>query len=296
MQIAIFNKYPTKETLELTRGIISFLKKNKVPVSLNKKLAKSLNLDKKHPVFSSFINKKNVPDFFISIGGDGNILESITRIADTEIPIIGINTGRLGFLSVIKKEDYKDSLDNIINGNYKIESRALLNLETKTNLYGNLNFALNEIAVNRKDSTSMITIKTYLNNEYLNTYWADGLIISSPTGSTGYSLSCGGPIVMPKSENFIITPVAPHNLNARPFVIPDNYKITLKVEGRSKNFLVTLDSRVETFNSSLELVVSKEKFNAKLVKIQGQNYSSTLRNKLLWGVDKRNPSLPSINY
>ena len=296
MQIAIFSKYPTKETLALTRGIISFLKTKKITVILNKKLAKSLNSDEKHPVFSSFVNKKNIPDFFISIGGDGSILESITRIAETEIPIIGINTGRLGFLSVIKKEDYKDSLDNIINGSYKIESRALLNLKTTTNLYGNLNFALNEITVNRKDSTSMITIKTYLNNEYLNTYWADGLIISSPTGSTGYSLSCGGPIVMPKSENFIITPVAPHNLNARPFVIPDNYKITLKVEGRSKNFLVTLDSRVKTFNSSLELIISKEKFNAKLVKIQGQNYSSTLRNKLLWGVDKRNQSFPSINY
>jgi len=296
MQIAIFSKYPTKETLTLTRGIISFLKTKKITVILNKKLAKSLNSDEKHPVFSSFVNKKNIPDFFISIGGDGSILESITRIAETEIPIIGINTGRLGFLSVIKKEDYKDSLDNIINGSYKIESRALLNLKTTTNLYGNLNFALNEITVNRKDSTSMITIKTYLNNEYLNTYWADGLIISSPTGSTGYSLSCGGPIVMPKSENFIITPVAPHNLNARPFVIPDNYKITLKVEGRSKNFLVTLDSRVKTFNSSLELIISKEKFNAKLVKIQGQNYSSTLRNKLLWGVDKRNQSFPSINY
>ena len=296
MQIAIFNKYPTKETLSLTRGIISFLTTKNATILLNKELARSLNLSKKYPVFTSFVNKKNIPDFFVSIGGDGSILESITRIANAEIPIIGINTGRLGFLSIIKKEDYKESLENIINGNYKIESRALLNLKTRTNLYGNLNFALNEITINRKDSTSMITIKTYLNNEYLNTYWADGLIISTPTGSTGYSLSCGGPIVMPKSENFIITPVAPHNLNARPFVIPDDYEITLKVEGRSKNFLVTLDSRVETFNSSLELVVSKENFNAKLVKIQGQNYSSTLRNKLLWGVDKRNQSFPSINY
>jgi len=296
MQIAIFNKYPTKETLSLTRGIISFLTTKNATILLNKELARSLNLSKKYPVFTSFVNKKNTPDFFVSIGGDGSILESITRIANAEIPIIGINTGRLGFLSIIKKEDYKESLENIINGNYKIESRALLNLKTRTNLYGNLNFALNEITINRKDSTSMITIKTYLNNEYLNTYWADGLIISTPTGSTGYSLSCGGPIVMPKSENFIITPVAPHNLNARPFVIPDDYEITLKVEGRSKNFLVTLDSRVETFNSSLELVVSKENFNAKLVKIQGQNYSSTLRNKLLWGVDKRNQSFPSINY
>jgi len=295
MQIAIFSKYPTKENLTLIKGIIYFLTTKKINIILNKRLAKNLSLEKKYPVFSSFINKKNVPDFFISIGGDGSILESVTLIGDAEIPMVGINTGRLGFLSVIKKEDYKKSLDSIINGNYEIESRALLNLKTTTNLYGNLNFALNEIAVNRKDSTSMITIKTYLNNEYLNTYWADGLIISSPTGSTGYSLSCGGPIVMPKSENFIITPVAPHNLNARPFVITDNYKITLKVEGRSKKFLVNLDSRIEAFDSSLELVISKEKFNAKLVKIQGQNYSSTLRNKLLWGVDKRNQSFP-INY
>jgi NAD+ kinase len=228
------------------------------------------------------------PNFFCSIGGDGTMLKTITLVGASEIPIIGINTGRLGFLSGISIEEIENAMDKIFAGNFELDKRSLVRLESLNNPYNRSNFALNEITVHKNDNTTMMTIHTWVNGEFLNAYWADGLIISTPTGSTAYSLSCGGPLVMPDSANFIITPISPHNLNVRPIIISDKDVVTLKIEGRNKNFLVTLDSRQEIFDANEELTIMREKFEINLVRLQGNDFMSTLRQKLMWGMDKRN--------
>ncbi|NVO01804.1 MAG: NAD kinase [Bacteroidetes bacterium] len=231
---------------------------------------------------------KEKVDFLISIGGDGTILDTIKLVEDSEIPILGINTGRLGFLSSISKDEINSSIEDILRKKYKIESRTLLKVNTSINLFGKNNYALNELSILKNFSTSMISIKAYINDDYLNTYWADGIIVATPTGSTAYSLSCGGPILTPDSKNFIITPIASHNLTVRPIVIPDSSIIKLKVEGREQNFIIGLDSRSETYKSSIELIIKKEDFKINLIKIFNETYYSTIRNKLMWGIDKRN--------
>lgn len=227
-------------------------------------------------------------DYLLSIGGDGTLLESATIVADTGIPILGINTGRLGFLSSVKDTDIELAIKELSEGKYTLDKRTLLSLETKGGLFGKTNFALNELTVHKKDTSSMITVHTFINGEFLNTYWADGLIIATPTGSTGYSLSCGGPIISPGSENFIITPIAPHNLNIRPFVVADDCVLKLQVEGRGENFLATLDSRSATIDESTELTVRKSPFQINLIRLSNESFLTTLRNKLMWGADKRN--------
>ena len=247
-----------------------------------------MNLNLFLGTYNSYEELKNGVDLFVSIGGDGTILDATTIIRDSEIPIIGVNTGRLGFLADIAKNEIPKTIKQLVNKRFTIDRRVMLKLETDCGIFGDLNFALNEVTISRKDTTSMITISTYINNQFLNSYWADGLIIATPTGSTGYSLSCGGPIVMPGSNNFIITPIAPHNLNVRPLVISDEYTIKVKVEGRENQFLVALDSRIESLESGVELIISKERFKTKMIETDTQDFSSTLRNKLLWGLDKRN--------
>lgn len=227
-------------------------------------------------------------DFLISVGGDGTILDTISSIGDSEIPIVGINTGRLGFLANNSKEDVENVIDLLVAGDYRLEQRTLLTLDTEDNLFGNYNFALNEITIHKKDSSSMITLHTYVDDEFLNSYWADGLIISTPTGSTAYSLSCGGPILDPSSNSFIINPIAPHNLTARPIIIPDEAVISVEVEGREEEFLVTLDSRSKTITNKYRLKIYKSDFHINLVQFNNQNFFKTIRNKLLWGQDKRN--------
>lgn len=227
-------------------------------------------------------------DLFLSIGGDGTFLDTITFVRNSGIPVLGVNTGRLGFLASISKDDILHAVDDVIAKKYKLEKRSLLCLKTRSNLFGELNFALNELTVLKKDTSSMITINTYINNQYLNSYWADGLIIATPTGSTAYSLSCGGPIITPESENFVITPIASHNLTVRPIVIPDSYEIKLKVDGRGENYLLSLDSRSQTIDHSTELTIVKESFFINLVRLENEKFFSTIRNKLMWGLDKRN--------
>jgi len=239
------------------------------------------------PTFSQLDSTYN---FFFSIGGDGTLLKSITYVRDLNIPIVGINTGRLGFLATIPKESISESIENLMNENYSISERSLLSVTTqpeKQNLL-TLNFALNEIAVNRKNTTSMIKVETQVNGEYLNSYWSDGLILSTPTGSTGYSLSCGGPVIHPESHSIVITPIAPHNLNARPLVLPDSSIITLKVSGRENQFLLSLDSRIATLDNETEITIQKTSFSIKMVQMIGTTFIKTLRQKLLWGEDKRN--------
>lgn len=229
-------------------------------------------------------------DMFVSFGGDGTMLRAATYVQDLDIPMVGVNTGRLGFLSTFKKEDVKKVVTEFVAGAYSIEERSLVEIcmDEDVQEFGELNFALNEITVSRKDTTSMITVETYLNDEYLTSYWADGLIIATPTGSTGYSLSCGGPVIAPSAKSLVLTPIAPHNLNARPFVISDNTKIRLRVSGREDTHLVSLDSRIATIPNGKEIVIQKSAFSVKMIEYKSESFLKTLRNKLLWGQDKRN--------
>lgn len=229
-------------------------------------------------------------DIFVSFGGDGTMLRAVTYVRDMGIPIVGVNTGRLGFLSTFKKEDVRKVVTEFVAGSFTIEERSLVEicLDHDVEEFGDLNFALNEITISRKDTTSMITVETYLNGEYLTSYWADGLIVSTPTGSTGYSLSCGGPVIAPSTKSLVLTPIAPHNLNARPFVIPDDTEIRLKVYGREENHLVSLDSRIATIPNEKEIVVKKSNFTIKMIEYKSESFLKTLRNKMLWGEDKRN--------
>lgn len=227
-------------------------------------------------------------DAVFSLGGDGTFLESLLWVGQSEVPILGINMGRLGFLASIAKEFIKESLYLLFKGKYEIESRSLLSLETNSKLFNGKNYALNECAILRKDTSAMIMVKCYINNQYLNTYWADGLMVATPTGSTGYSLSCGGPLMMPDSKDFIITPVSPHNLNVRPLIVSDDSELKFEIESRNRSFLVSLDSRSETIEKDVSLTVKKAPFQAKLIRIEGINFPDTIRNKLGWGFDKRN--------
>ena len=231
---------------------------------------------------------KDDVDIMISIGGDGTFLETIHIVKNSGIPILGVNAGRLGFLASTQKEDIAEVLKDIKVGQYRLQTRSLLKLNSDINLFNDENFALNELTVHKKDSSSMITIHTYIDDLYLNSYWADGLIIATPTGSTAYSLSCGGPIIMPGSENIIISPIAPHNLNVRPIIINEKSSIRLKAEDRDQLALVSLDSRSRAFNSSLELIIKKADFKINLIEPKDNSFISTIRNKLMWGSDKRN--------
>jgi NAD+ kinase len=241
-----------------------------------------------YTIFGSPSEIKGKIDFLLSVGGDGTMLDTITLVQNSGIPVLGVNTGRLGFLTSISIEEIAHAIDCLNKGHYALDKRNMLRLETDKTLFGDVNYALNELTIHKKDSSSMINIHTYLNGEYLTTYWADGLIIATPTGSTGYSLSCGGPIVAPQSANFVITPIAPHNLNVRPIVVSDKNIISLEIEGRSQYFLASLDSRSVTIDSSIQFAVRKEDFSFNIIRLDNQNFLQTLRNKLMWGMDSRN--------
>ncbi|MFC3810793.1 NAD kinase [Lacihabitans lacunae] len=229
-------------------------------------------------------------DIAISLGGDGSFLETLSYVADREIPVLGINFGRLGFLADIQPENIKEIINKLLAREYKIDQRLMVRADSDTPIFeSGMNFALNEIAISKTDTSSMIIIHAYIDGEFLNSYWADGLMVATPTGSTGYNLSCGGPLVMPDSENFIITPICPHNLYVRPIIVSSQSEIRLKVESRSNNFLISMDSRAQIVGDEIgELVISLEKFKAKLVKIDGFDFLNTLREKLSWGKDVRN--------
>ncbi|MFB6258023.1 MAG: NAD kinase [Flavobacteriales bacterium] len=227
-------------------------------------------------------------DKLISIGGDGTLLDTISFVMDSGVPILGLNTGRLGFLAQTSKEDVGAAVEALLNDDHSIDPRSLISLKEPASLFGTDNVALNEFTLLKKNSSSMVTVNTYLDGEYLNSYWADGLIIATPTGSTAYSMSCGGPILAPNASDLIITPVAAHNLNIRPLVVPDRSRIVLEMEGRSERCLTTLDSRSNTVQAGTVLELQKADFTIDLVELKGQRFSETLRSKLLWGMDKRN--------
>jgi NAD+ kinase len=227
-------------------------------------------------------------DFVISIGGDGTLLDAVCQVGDLEIPILGLNTGRLGFLATVAREKIADAIADLATHNYQIESRSLISLQSHRKLFNGLNFGLNEFTIHKRDTSSMITVHTYIDGKYLNSYWADGLIVSTPTGSTGYSLSCGGPLISPEAKNLVITPVSPHNLNVRPIIVSDESEISFEIEGRAEKFLISLDSRSTSISSEVKLSVKKENFSAKLVKLPHYHFFDTLRQKLNWGFDMRN--------
>ena len=291
MKAAIFGKNVKKESEKYITELLDVFDNNNVDYIMYEPLVKSLKRNKKSASIKTFYNHNELTkdiDFVFCLGGDGTILDAVTYVRDKNIPIVGINIGRLGFLADISKENIAEAVNDILNKKFTIEERALLELETTDNNFSDFNYALNELTIVKKDTASMITIHVYLDDIFVNSYWADGLIISTPSGSTAYSLSVGGPIVVPNSENFIITPIAPHTLTVRPIVIKDDKKITIKIEGRSKNYLLTLDSRSEKISASSVIEITKSSNIIKFVKFSEIDYYSTIRNKLMWGVDKRN--------
>ncbi|RTZ00311.1 NAD kinase [Flavobacterium sp. RSP49] len=294
MKVAIYGQYYQNSTEPIINDIFVFFNKNNVEMIIESHFLLMLNerkiVEKKYKTFTSHTELDSSFDMLISIGGDGTILRAATLVQDSGVPILGINAGRLGFLATVQKENIATFMQFVIDKKYTLSKRTLLSVTcTPPNeSIQKMDFAMNEITVSRKDTTSMITIDTYLNNEFLNSYWADGLIISTPTGSTGYSLSCGGPILTPDVKSIVITPIAPHNLTARPLVVPDETEIRLKVSGREENYLVSLDSRVTSVKNESILTLKKTPFQINMVEIPEETFLKTLRSKLLWGQDKRN--------
>ncbi len=294
MKVAIYGKEITQDSRKQLELLYNKLVNAGVSICVNKKFNEFLethcDMNLGFNTYASHISFKECkPDILLTIGGDGTFLDSTTFVRDTGVPILGINTGRLGFLANVSKDEVEDAADAILNGQYTFDERQLINVKsTLSDIDFDPDFALNEVAISRKDTTTMLTVHAWIDGEYLNSYWADGLMLSTPTGSTGYSLSCGGPIVMPGSQNFVITPIAPHNLTVRPFVIPNDVEIRFKVESREDEYLLSLDSRIYTMANKSEVELSCAPFQIKLVKTPLQNFPSTLRNKLLWGLDRRN--------
>ncbi|MFY9243323.1 MAG: NAD kinase [Polaribacter sp.] len=293
-KVAIYGQSYSISAEKELKILLEVLQENNIVSFIEKKfynlLVKANSLDKKYPTFSHFNDLNNSFDVLFTLGGDGTILRAVTYIRDLGIPILGINTGRLGFLATINKKTIKESVALILEGEYSIQERTLLTIKTspETNAFSELNFALNEVTIARKNTTSMIGVETSLNNEYLTNYWADGLIIATPTGSTGYSLSCNGPVISPDSKNLVITPIAPHNLNARPMVISDETKIELTINSREKDFLISLDSRITSVSKNTKVFIEKAPFTVKSMIPNNQSFLQTLRTKLLWGEDTRN--------
>lgn len=294
MKIAIYGQYYLNSTEPIIKDIFVFFKKNNTELIIEAAFLEMLYeknlIHETYQTFSSHTELDSSFDLLISIGGDGTILRAATLVRSSGIPILGINAGRLGFLASVQKDNIDSFLQFVMDKKYSISKRTLLSLDCspENDAIKEINFAMNEITVSRKDTTSMITIETYLDGEFLNSYWADGLIISTPTGSTGYSMSCGGPILTPNVKSLVIAPIAPHNLNARPLVIPDDTEVKLRVSGREENYLVSLDSRVTTIANESILIIKKTPFQINMVEIQEETFLKTLRNKLLWGEDKRN--------
>jgi NAD+ kinase len=291
MRVGIHGRDPHHKSTRFTEKLFEYLKIQGIEIWVSSSFLKQIkSINPKSFKIKSFDHSDNLKslDFFFSLGGDGTLLDSITYVEKSEIPVLGINTGRLGFLATISREETEQAIDNLIKGNYTIDSRSVLRLVSEKRLFEGQNFALNDFTIIKKDTSAMITVHVHVNGQLLNSYWADGVIVSTPTGSTGYSLSCGGPLVHPQSKSFVITPVSPHTLTARPIIVSDDAEITFKVEGRSKKFLISLDSRIETIDASINLKLRKEAFTVKLVQLPGKNYFSTLRQKLNWGLDVRN--------
>jgi NAD+ kinase len=289
MRVAIYSRGgQTLQEQDLT-SLLDLLKEAGIETVVYKSLLdKYEGLSGLSGVFVGPADLDEETDALISLGGDGTLLDTVCLVRDKQIPVLGINYGRLGFLASLGKENIEEAVKSLQDRTYVLDKRGLLHLDASVPLFGEDPFALNELVIHKREFSSMIKIHTYLNGEFLNTFWSDGLIVSTPTGSTGYSLSCNGPVVFPESESFVITPIAPHNLNIRPIVVPNNNVISFEVEGRSDDFICTLDSRKEVVAKTVQLAVKKEAFSFNLVRLNENNFLRTLREKLTWGFDTRN--------
>ena len=292
MRIAIYSRGIENNKIEDIELLLSLLLKHGIePVFYQdffNQFYSAVDLEGSYSTFNSSEDMINNIDCLISLGGDGTLLDTVSLVKDTGIPVLGINYGRLGFLANIGREEINAAVEALAERKYVLDKRTLLHLDANIPLFGDVPYAMNEFTLHKSDTSPMIKIHTYLNGEFLNTYWADGLIVSTPTGSTGYSLSCNGPVVFPDSASLVITPVSPHNLNVRPIVVPDNNVVSFEVEGRTDNFICSMDSRRELVPKEVQLAVKKEDFGINLIRINENNFLQTLRNKLSWGLDKRN--------
>lgn len=294
MKVAVFGRFYNATTSVSVETLFHYLMKNDIDAYIETEFFNLIVDNSSHiqdfSYFKTFDTLDSSFDFLVSVGGDGTILRAITFVKDIDIPIIGINTGRLGFLATIQVDAIEKAIQDIIDKKYRISERILLSVETspENDDIKSMNFALNEVAVSRKNTTSMITVDTHLDGEFLTSYWSDGLIISTPTGSTGYSLSCGGPVITPGANSFALTPIAPHNLSARPLIIPDSTEIHLRVHGREEQHLISLDSRIATLDNGTLIKIKKANFKIKMIDLLEESFLRTLRKKLLWGEDRRN--------
>lgn len=291
MRIAIYGRSLHEDQHDHLIKLLEAFIKAKAELKLYLPIAEALKAAGKEvdlPVFSSQADLDPGLDFFVTIGGDGTLLDAVSWVRDRGIPVLGINFGRLGFLTSVAPSRVKEAVDQLLRGQYTIEKRSMVRLHTSSGLFGKTNYALNEFAIHKKDIASMIKIKAYVNGELMNSYYADGLVVATPTGSTGYSISCGGPIILPESPVLVITPVAPHNLNVRPVVVPDQATLEFEVEGMGDQFLASLDARTANISSTIKLEITRNPFDFLLVRLSDSTHLRTLRSKLLWGIDKRN--------
>jgi len=294
MNVAIYSRKIYKNEVSFFKRFFKHLNdlnwKPILEASFAEKLIKKMGIGIEFETFNHYSDFQSGIDLAVSVGGDGTFLKTVSYIRSSGVPIIGINTGRLGFLANTSTEDFEQTLEKVKNKEFVFQKRSLLRVQTDENIFGDDNFAFNELAVHKKDTSSMITVDTSLDNKFLNSYWADGLIVSTPTGSTAYSLSCGGPIITPGCAVHILTPIAPHNLNVRPVVVPDDLPIKLKVLGRDRKFLMTLDSHSKSVKNGTEVMLYKADFMINVIKFEENNFLDTIRNKMMWGIDQRNDS------
>ncbi len=292
MKVAIYSRGLDIEQENPLLILLEELNKHQTDILIYNTLTEQFHipehLSAKLKIFSGYDDLDESIDCIISLGGDGTMLDAVTLIKEKNIPVLGINFGRLGFLASISREELKVAVDALVNHTFIIDKRTLIHLDSNIPLFVDAPFALNEFTIHKRDISPMIKIHTYMNGEFINTYWADGLIVSTPTGSTGYNLSCNGPIVFPDSSSLVITPIAPHNLNVRSIVVPDNNIISFEVEGRADQFICAMDARRELVSKSVQLAIRKEKFSVNLIRLNENTFLSTLRSKLTWGLDKRN--------
>lgn len=294
MKVAIYGQAQPEKLNECITDLLKALDRHNIETVIEKAYLESIRNSfpgiRAYETFSRYTDLDSSYQLFFSVGGDGTMLRSVTYIRDLGIPVIGINTGRLGFLATVPQDAVEQAIGEIVENAYEIVQRSVLQvtIHPKIEDIAAINFALNEITVSRTNTASMITVATYLNEEYLTSYWADGLIVATPTGSTGYSLSCGGPVIAPETNSLVLTPIAPHNLNARPLVIDDNTVIKLRVSGREATYLVSLDSRLTTISNEAEVIITKAPFTIGMVTLTSESFLKTLRKKLLWGEDRRN--------
>lgn len=292
MRVAVYGKKVNRTNVQVYQHFLALLARfGWTPVleaELKEQLMKKTGLGSDAEMFTSSADFKTGIDIAFSIGGDGTFLKTVSFIRDSQVPILGINTGRLGFLANIGAERLEEAMDLVRKKEFEYQLRSLLRVETERQLFGEENVALNELTVHKKDESSMITVHAYLEEKYLNSYWADGLIVSTPTGSTAYSLSCGGPIITPGCRVHILTPIAPHNLNVRPMVVPDHMPVKLSVEGRERNYMISLDGSSKSLRQGEEVTISKAEYMINVIKFEDNNFLDTIRNKMLWGIDRRN--------